>query len=88
MIFKNYIDVGEIRFQQIGIASKIFYLTMQFLQYDYVDTSWNSYHRFRLQDDIFITKYDGIHTYLIAVNKIKAPNENYFYPTFCEWHFW
>ena len=52
MIFKNYIDVGEIRFQQIGIASKIFYLTMQFLQYDDVDTSWNSYHRIRLQEDM------------------------------------
>ena len=37
---------------------------------------------------LFITKCDGIHTYLIAVNEIKAPNGNYFYPTFCEWHFW
>ena len=55
MIFKNYIDVGEIRFQKIGIASKIFYWTMQFLQYDYVDTSWNSYHRIRLQEDMATT---------------------------------
>ena len=52
MIFKNYIDVGEIRFQQIGIASKIFYFTMQFLQYDDVDSSWNSYHRIRFQEDM------------------------------------
>ena len=52
MIFKNYIDVGEIRFQQIGIASKIFYLTMQFLQYDDLDTSWNSYHKIRFQEDM------------------------------------
>ena len=89
MIFKNYIDVEEIHFQQIRILQAILYLIMQFLQYDDVDSlppSLGWMYHFILT--LFIIKCDRIRTYLITLNEIKVPNGNYFYPTFCKSYFW